>query len=96
MHLPPETRAFLCHDYKAPGRDEYVWETTIGAERASNVHAREGITQEAFVTMRELRDETLGIPSLILPSIQINMRGGHLPPPDDNGTVYLKLPINTL
>lgn len=96
MHLPDETRVFLCHDYKAPGRDEFAWETTIGAERASNVHAREGITQEAFVTMRELRDETLGIPSLILPSIQINMRGGHLPPPDDNGTVYLKLPINTL
>lgn len=96
MHLPAETRVFLCHDYKAPGRDEFVWETTIGAERTSNVHVHEGVTEQDFVTMRELRDETLGMPRLILPSIQINMRGGHLPEPEDNGTRYLKLPMNSL
>lgn len=96
MHLPPETRVFLCHDYKAAGRDEFVWETTMAAQRTANVHVHEGVTEEQFVTMREKRDVTLGMPRLILPSIQINMRGGHLPEPEDNGTRYLKLPVNAL
>jgi glyoxylase-like metal-dependent hydrolase (beta-lactamase superfamily II) len=92
--LPDETRLFLCHDYKAPGRDSYVWETTVGAERAENVHAHEGISEEAFYAMRTARDATLSMPKLILPSVQVNMRAGHLPPPEENGTSYLKLPLN--
>lgn len=96
MQLPAETRVFLCHDYKAPQRDEFVWETTIGAQRTGNVHVHEGITEDGFVDMRTKRDTTLGMPRLILPSIQINIRGGHLPEPDSNGTRYLKLPLNTL
>jgi len=96
MLLPDETRVFLCHDYKAPGRDEYVWETTIGAEREGNVHVREGVGEDAFAAMREARDATLDMPRLILPSVQVNMRGGRLPEPEDNGTRYLKLPLDTL
>ena len=96
MQLPAETRVFLCHDYKAPQRDEFVWETTIGAQRTGNVHVHEGITEDGFVDMRTKRDATLGMPRLILPSIQINIRAGHLPEPDSNGTRYLKLPLNTL
>jgi glyoxylase-like metal-dependent hydrolase (beta-lactamase superfamily II) len=94
MALPAETRVFLCHDYKAPNRDEFVWETTVGAERTGNVHVHEGVDEEAFVAMRKARDETLGMPRLILPSIQVNMRAGHLPEPEANGTRYLKLPLN--
>ena len=96
MALPDETRLFLCHDYKAPGREEFVWETTIGAEKSSNVHVREGVGEDDFVTMRMLRDATLGMPKLILPSIQVNMRGGHLPEPEKNGTRYLKIPLDVL
>jgi glyoxylase-like metal-dependent hydrolase (beta-lactamase superfamily II) len=96
MALPAQTRLFLCHDYKAPNRDEFVWETTVGAERTANVHVHEGVDEEAFVAMRKARDETLGMPRLILPSIQVNMRAGHLPEPDANGTRYLKLPLNLL
>ena len=96
MQLPDETRVFLCHDYKAPGRDGYVWETTIGAERTENVHVHDGIGEDAFVTMREARDQTLGMPRLILPSIQVNIRAGHLPEPETNGVSYLKLPLNLL
>lgn len=96
MELPPETRMFLCHDYKAPNRDEFVWETTIGAERTANVHVHEGVDEDAFVSMRTARDQTLGMPQLILPSVQVNMRAGHLPEPDSNGTRYLKLPLNLL
>lgn len=96
MQLPAETRVFLCHDYKAPQRDEFVWETTIGAQRTGNVHVHEGITEDGFVDMRTKRDATLGMPRLILPSIQINIRAGHLPDPDSNGTRYLKLPLNIL
>jgi len=96
MALPDETRVFLCHDYKAPNRDEYVWETTIGAEKTANVHVHEGVDEEAFVAMREARDATLAMPRLILPSIQINMRAGRLPEPEGNGTRYLKLPLNLL
>ncbi len=96
MQMPDETRVFLCHDYKAPGRETFVWETTIGAERAKNVHVHDGISEDEFVAMREARDKTLGMPRLILPSIQVNIRAGHLPEPDDNGVSYLKLPLNLL
>lgn len=96
MALPDATRVFLCHDYKAPGRDNFVWETTIGAEREDNVHVRDGIDEDAFVAMREARDQTLGMPRLILPSIQVNIRAGHLPEPEANGVSYLKLPLNLL
>lgn len=96
MQLPAETRVFLCHDYKAPGREDFVWETTIGAERAENVHVHDGISEDAFVAMREARDQTLGMPRLILPSIQVNIRAGHLPEPEANGVSYLKLPLNLL
>ncbi|ABD25650.1 beta-lactamase-like protein [Novosphingobium aromaticivorans DSM 12444] len=96
MQLPSETRVFLCHDYKAPNRDGFVWETTIGAERTANVHVHEGVAEDDFVAMREARDATLGMPRLILPSIQVNMRAGHLPEPDTNGVRYLKLPVDLL
>lgn len=95
LALPDETRVFLCHDYKAPGRDAYAWETTIGAERA-NVHLRNFPSEDAFVAMREARDKTLGMPQLILPSIQVNIRAGELPPAEENGVRYLKLPIDAL
>ena len=96
MQLPSETRVFLCHDYKAPGRDNFVWETTIGAEKTANVHVHEGVSEEEFVAMRTARDATLDMPRLILPSVQINMRGGHFPEPEANGTRYLKLPLDKL
>lgn len=96
MQLPDETRVFLCHDYKAPNRDDFVWETTMLAERTSNVHIHAGVTEDAFVDMRTQRDATLSMPKLILPSLQVNIRAGHLPPPEDNGVRYLKLPLNAL
>ena len=96
MQLPDEARVFLCHDYKAPDREDFVWETTIGAERTGNVHIHDGISEDAFVAMREARDQTLGMPRLILPSIQVNIRAGHLPEPEANGVSYLKLPLNLL
>ena len=97
MKLPGETRVFLCHDYKAlPNRTDFVWETTIEAERTGNVHVHKDVTEDEFVAMRTKRDATLEMPRLILPSIQVNMRAGRLPEPEDNGTRYLKLPLNTL
>lgn len=96
MQLPDETRVFLCHDYKAPNRDEFVWETTILAERAGNVHLHDGVTEDEFVAMREQRDATLGMPKLILPSLQVNMRGGRMPRPEANGVTYLKVPVDLL
>ena len=96
MRLPDPSRVFLCHDYKAPNRDEYVWETTMLAERTGNVHVHEGVSEEDFVDMRTQRDATLAMPKLILPSIQVNMRGGRLPEPEENGISYLKLPLNQL
>lgn len=90
------TRMFLCHDYKAPGRDEYVWETTVGEERRGNIHVKEGISRDEFIAMRTARDATLSMPRLILPSVQVNMRAGNLPPPEENGQRYMKLPINAL
>ena len=96
LSLPPETRLFMCHDYLPAGRTEYVWETTVGAERAANVHIHDGIVEDDFVAMREARDKTLAMPRLILPSVQVNMRAGHMPPPDDNGVTYLKIPVNAV
>jgi glyoxylase-like metal-dependent hydrolase (beta-lactamase superfamily II) len=96
LSLPPETRLFMCHDYLPKGRSEYVWQTTVAAEREGNVHAHDGITEDAFVAMREARDATLDMPRLILPSVQVNMRAGHLPPPDGNGVTYLKIPVNAV
>jgi glyoxylase-like metal-dependent hydrolase (beta-lactamase superfamily II) len=96
LSLPESTRLFLCHDYKAPGRDTYAWETTVADQRSGNVHLHDGISEEDFVAMRKARDATLDMPRLILPSIQVNMRGGHFPEPEDNGVSYLKLPLNRL
>ncbi|TVQ70591.1 MAG: MBL fold metallo-hydrolase [Oceanospirillales bacterium] len=94
LSLPAETRIFLCHDYKAPGRDEYVHETTIAAQRKHNIHVHDGISEEEFVKMRTERDATLKMPTLILPSVQVNMRAGEMPPAEENGQVYLKVPVN--
>ena len=93
LSLPPETRLFMCHDYKAPGRDQYAWETTVGEERTRNVHLREGVSEDDFVKMREARDKTLATPLLLLPAIQVNMRAGKLPPAEANGVQYLKVPV---
>lgn len=94
--LPDSTRVFMCHDYKAPNRDHFLYETTIGEEKKHNIHVHDGITEDEFVAMREKRDATLGMPRLIIPSVQVNMRAGHLPPEEDNGVRYLKVPLNKL
>ncbi|QEW07530.1 MBL fold metallo-hydrolase [Nitrincola iocasae] len=94
LSLPAETRVFLCHDYKAPGREEYVHETSVAEQRKNNIHVHEGISEAEFVHMRTERDATLDMPALILPSVQINMRAGEMPPAEDNGQIYLKIPIN--
>jgi glyoxylase-like metal-dependent hydrolase (beta-lactamase superfamily II) len=96
LSLPREGRLFLCHDYKAPGRDDYAWETTIGAQRDANVHVHDGIDEDSFVAMRTERDRSLAMPKLIMPAIQVNMRGGHLPEPEPNGTRYLKIPLDAV
>jgi glyoxylase-like metal-dependent hydrolase (beta-lactamase superfamily II) len=96
LSLPDATRIFVGHDYKAPGREDYAWETTVGAQKALNVHIGEGRSREAFIAMREARDATLAMPRLIIPSLQVNMRAGQMPEPEDNGTSYLKVPINGL
>ena len=93
LALPPETRLFICHDYKAPGRDNYAWETTVGEERARNVHVGKGVSEDDFVAMREKRDATLAAPVLLLPSIQVNIRAGKFPPAESNGVRYLKVPV---
>jgi len=93
LALAPETRLFMCHDYKAPGRDQYAWETTVAEERTHNAHVKDGVSEDDFVAMREARDATLAAPELLMPSIQVNMRAGHLPPPDQNGVQYLKIPV---
>ena len=92
LGLPPATRLFMCHDYKAPGRDAYAWETTVAAER-DNVHLRGGVSEDVFVAMRTERDATLKAPTLLLPSIQVNIRAGRFPPAEDNGVRYLKIPV---
>ncbi len=96
LSLPDETRLFLCHDYKAPGRDDYAWETTVGQQRESNVHVKDGVTEDEFVEMRTSRDKTLAMPNLIMPSVQVNIRGGRLPDPEDNGVSYIKIPVNAV
>ncbi len=96
MALPGETRVFLCHDYQAPDRKDYVWETTIAAEREANIQMHEGVSEDDFVARREARDATLAMPRLILPSVQVNIRAGNLPAPEANGVSYLKLPLNLL
>ncbi len=93
--LPDDTRMFLCHDYQ-PGEREPAWETTVGEQKAKNIHIHEGVSEAEFVRMRTERDKTLDMPVLILPSVQVNMRAGHLPPAEDNGVVYLKLPVDLL
>jgi len=93
LALPPSTRLFMCHDYKAPGRDHYAWETTVAEERASNRHVMDGVGEDDFVAMREARDAKLAAPHLLMPSIQVNMRAGKLPPADENGVRYLKIPV---
>jgi len=96
LGLPDETRVFLCHDYKAPERKAFAWETTIGVQRRENVHIHSGVSEAEFVALRQARDRTLGMPRLILPSVQVNMRAGHLPEPEDNGVRYLKIPLNAV
>jgi len=96
LSLPGDTRLFLCHDYKGPDRNEYRWETTIAEQRADNIHIHDGISEEEFVAMRTARDRTLAMPRLILPSVQINMRAGNMPPPESNNVSYIKIPLNAL
>ena len=96
LTLPDATRIFVCHDYKAPGRDSYAWETTVADEKSRNVHIGGGKDKDSFVAMREARDKTLSMPRLIIPSLQVNMRAGQMPPKDDKGKTFLKVPINEL
>ncbi len=96
LSLPDETRIFVGHDYLPKGRDQYAWETTVAEQKAANVHVGGGKSREDFVEMREARDATLGMPKLIIPSLQVNMRAGHMPEPDTDGDVYLKVPVNKL
>jgi glyoxylase-like metal-dependent hydrolase (beta-lactamase superfamily II) len=93
LALPGQTRLFICHDYKAPGRDHYAWETTVAEQRANNVHVRDGVSEEDYVAMREARDAKLAAPLLLMPSIQVNIRAGELPPADADGVHYLKVPV---
>lgn len=93
LSLPPETRLWMCHDYKAPGRDHYAWQSTIGAQRAQNPHVKEGMTEEDFVAFRTARDAKLAAPTLLLPSIQVNIRAGRFPAAESNGVRYLKIPV---
>jgi len=94
LALPSATRLFMCHDYKAPGRDHYAWETTVAEQRVKNVHVRDGITENEFIAMRQARDAKLAAPHLLMPSIQVNMRAGKFPPAETNGVRYLKIPVS--
>ena len=96
LSLPDNTRLFMCHDYKAPGRDEFAWESSVAEQRESNVHVNGNVSRDEFVTMREGRDAQLGMPRLILPSIQVNIRAGRFPEPEANGVSYLKIPLDAL
>lgn len=93
LELPPETRLFMCHDYKAPGRDDFRWETTVGDQRRSSVHVRDGVGEDEFVAMREKRDTGLAVPKLLLPSIQVNIRAGRFGEAEANGVTYLRIPV---
>lgn len=94
LSLPRETRLFMCHDYKAPGRDQFAWETTVGEQLDRNVHVGGGVGEEDYVAMRQERDATLNTPKLLYPAIQVNIRGGRFPPPERNGERYLRLPLD--
>ena len=94
--LPGDTVLYLCHDYLPEGRSEYVWQTTVADERRSNIHVHDGVTEAEYVKMREARDRTLDMPTLLLPSVQVNIRAGRVPPPEDNGVSYLKIPVDAL
>ena len=96
LALPDATRVFVCHDYKAPGRETYAWESTVGDQKRRNVHIGADRSMEDFIALRQARDSSLGMPRLIIPSLQVNMRAGHMPPPENDGNTYLKLPINGL
>ena len=96
LALPDDTRLFMCHDYKAPGRDEFAWETSVAEQKASNIHINETVSRDEFVEMREGRDSQLGMPKLILPSLQVNLRAGKLPEPEDNNVRYLKIPLDAV
>ena len=96
LALPDDTRLFMCHDYKAPGRDEFAWETSVAEQRAANIHVNDKVSKEEFVEMRESRDSQLGMPKLILPSLQVNLRAGRLPEPEDNDIRYLKIPLDAV
>jgi glyoxylase-like metal-dependent hydrolase (beta-lactamase superfamily II) len=95
LALPPETRMFLCHDY-APGGRDFLWQTSVAEQRAKNIHIHDGVEEGDFVKMREERDAGLQMPVLLLPSVQVNMRAGDLPPPEDNGVSYLKIPLDRM
>ncbi|HMO67195.1 MAG TPA: MBL fold metallo-hydrolase [Novosphingobium sp.] len=96
LALPPSTRLFMCHDYLPAGRTDHVWETTVAEQRKANIHIHDGVAEEAFVAMRDARDASLAMPRLILPSVQVNMRAGHMPPAEENGVTYLKIPVNAV
>lgn len=96
LELPPTTRLFMCHDYTAPGRDDYRWETTVAEQRRSNIHIADGVTESEFVAFRRERDARLAVPVLLLPAVQVNIRGGALPAAEDNGIQYLKIPLNSI
>jgi glyoxylase-like metal-dependent hydrolase (beta-lactamase superfamily II) len=96
LALPDDTRLFMCHDYKAPGREEFAWETSVAEQRAKNVHINDDVSKDEFVKMREDRDSQLGMPKLILPSLQVNLRAGNLPDPEDNDIRYLKIPLDAV
>lgn len=96
LALPDATRIFVGHDYKAPGRDSFAWESTVGEQKSANIHVGDGRSRDDFVRLRQTRDATLAMPRLIIPSLQINMRAGHMPEPEANGTSYLKVPLNGL
>ena len=96
LALPDETRLFMCHDYKAPGREDFAWETSVAEQRAANIHINDRVSKSEFVEMRESRDSQLGMPKLILPSLQVNLRAGKLPEPEDNDVRYLKIPLDAV
>jgi glyoxylase-like metal-dependent hydrolase (beta-lactamase superfamily II) len=94
LDLPPQTRLFTCHDYLAPGRTTHAWESTVAAQRAANIHVHDGVSEDEFVAMRTARDKTLAMPKLLIPAVQVNMRAGQMPPPEEDGVSYLKMPVN--
>ena len=93
LALPPQTRLWMCHDYKAPGRDDYAWQSTVAEQRAHNPHVKDGVTEDEFVAFRQARDAKLAAPTLLLPSIQVNIRAGRFPEAESNGVRYLKIPV---